>query len=635
VRGLLCLVLMVVFASGSHGEMRRIHLPTTALVADATRGRLYVATPGTAGSIGNRVVTILPDSLTVVSSPLGAFVGSEPAVLAIDDQATVLYVGLRGAPMVTRIRLDTFARDLAFGLGSDPFFGPLYAGDLAVMPGNPQTVAVVLASLNVSPESQGVAIYDDGTSRPDVVRAFAASDSITFGLDPTRLYGLNNETSDFGFRRMSVGPTGVTTIDVTDGLAGGFGADIEFDGEHIVTAAGTAIEPEGPSGPTLLGTYSIKTDSGSTVPASGPVASDPAQNRVYYVSQPFDASTPSLLTYDRSTFALLDELPLPQVDGTAYALVRWGSDGLAFATTTGDVFLMASSFSPCTDGTQCDDGDACTTDSCNEGTCIHTAVSCSDQECASERCDPASGCVPSSDEFGQACTDDGDPCTVDRCGSTGCEHSLEFGLQCTDDGDPCTEDTCDTGGCQHRPISGVACADDGNPCTKDVCAQTGCTHEAMSADTSCADDGDACTQDLCDASGNCGHQGYSSEDPGYYSCTVDNIAAALLPDPPCTGRCGERLRMRASALDTATTDAFYSSTLPNDCRGSIHRALAQAIRLASTVRSAKHHRLLSPKSRAVELVHLCNQAVTRLRPAARRFCPTTAFGVAADGPPRP
>ena len=64
------------------------------------------------------------------------------------------------------------------------------------------------------------------------------------------------------------------------------------------------------------------------------------------------------------------------------------------------------------DDVTCDDGDACTTDTCNSRVgCTSTQVSCDDNNvCTTDICTPAAGCqnVPIS-------CDDGDSCTVDTC----------------------------------------------------------------------------------------------------------------------------------------------------------------------------------------------------------------------------
>lgn len=74
----------------------------------------------------------------------------------------------------------------------------------------------------------------------------------------------------------------------------------------------------------------------------------------------------------------------------------------------------------CTDNSQCDDGNACTTDVCNTGTCSHTAVTCNDSNaCTTDSCNPASGCV-----FTAISCNDGVSCTTDSCNpATGCVYA--------------------------------------------------------------------------------------------------------------------------------------------------------------------------------------------------------------------
>ena len=155
----------------------------------------------------------------------------------------------------------------------------------------------------------------------------------------------------------------------------------------------------------------------------------------------------------------------------------------------------------CQPGTavNCGDSVSCTIDTCDETTkgCTHKADStlCDDgQICnGAELCDPTSGCVPGT----PVSCDDGNPCTTDTCDANGCKHVT---ISC-DDGNPCTTDTCDANGCKHVTIS----CDDGNACTTDSCdATNGCTHVAAANGAACTDDGNSCTNDVCSA-GACTH----------------------------------------------------------------------------------------------------------------------------------
>jgi hypothetical protein len=90
----------------------------------------------------------------------------------------------------------------------------------------------------------------------------------------------------------------------------------------------------------------------------------------------------------------------------------------------------------------CDDGNACTTDSCDPAIgCVHTPVPCYDgNACTTYTCDPATGCV-----YGSVSCDDGDACTTDSCDpATGCGHACNA----TGSSDPCCADP----GCAGTPI---------------------------------------------------------------------------------------------------------------------------------------------------------------------------------------
>ena len=167
----------------------------------------------------------------------------------------------------------------------------------------------------------------------------------------------------------------------------------------------------------------------------------------------------------------------------------------------------------------CDDGVACTADSCDAGGCVHDVVGAccaTDADCDGDPCVPGA-CIAGVCAFepladGAPC-DDGDPCTVgETCGEDGCTG----GAAACDDGDPCTVDSCDaaTGDCTHgSAVEGGVC-DDGDPCTgPDQCVAGVCA----GAPADC-DDGVVCTVDGCDPDLGCTHEG---------------VAGCCLSDPEC------------------------------------------------------------------------------------------------------
>ena len=148
---------------------------------------------------------------------------------------------------------------------------------------------------------------------------------------------------------------------------------------------------------------------------------------------------------------------------------------LAFTCFFGTCGIVTSN------GLLCDDGDACTTaDRCNlQGLCKGVPVVCND----------------------------GNPCTVDECGPTGCKASNAGanGLGC-DDGNPCTQnDSCKLGQCagganecQCQVDADCAQFEDGNLCNGTlVCQNTVCIVDKDTVVT-CDDSGDTdCVTNAC------------------------------------------------------------------------------------------------------------------------------------------
>lgn len=179
----------------------------------------------------------------------------------------------------------------------------------------------------------------------------------------------------------------------------------------------------------------------------------------------------------------------------------------------------------CTTAEQCNDGAACTTDSCVNNLCRHTenpgccttAADCNDgNACTLDGCKgglcyhaqsgPPTKGAPACCTSAAQC-DDGNVCTLDVCNSQNQCQSLAKTGCCTDaahcdDGNPCTFDGCNTltKTCFHKQTK-ACCLDDkqcedGNPCTKNSCTYGSC----VSALVLC-DDGDPCTADKCGPGG--------------------------------------------------------------------------------------------------------------------------------------
>src|SRR5262249_16151529 len=117
----------------------------------------------------------------------------------------------------------------------------------------------------------------------------------------------------------------------------------------------------------------------------------------------------------------------------------------------------------------CDDGNACTTDTCNAVSgCVHT---------------PIAGCVPCATA---ANCNDNNPCTTDSCvGGVSQNAGVANGRPCPAATVCKGTETWQAGVCTAgAPLN----CDDGNPCTADTCdAVLGCQHTAVATGTPCPD----------------------------------------------------------------------------------------------------------------------------------------------------
>jgi len=251
-----------------------------------------------------------------------------------------------------------------------------------------------------------------------------------------------------------------------------------------------------------------------------------------------------------------------------------GSNG-ASCTACGQCRTCNNGNCQSTSGGGCDDGNPCTEgDSCNNGTCEGRAIPVDDgNDCTTDSCDPMAGIMHANVMPNTPC-DDGASCTMNEtCDDHDDDGPMGTPFTCLDetldvdcsDGNPCTSDTppCMGTTCPHTPeMNGTPCSNalrcvfnkacqdgactgearncnDDNPCTTDSCDEmdgpnvdpvTGCKHEPRPTSTTC-DDSNACTEnDHCASDGSCAGtvkectaldecHGIGSCDPGAGECT--------------------------------------------------------------------------------------------------------------------
>jgi hypothetical protein len=288
-------------------DVKSVALPANWITADPVSGRVFATVPGGVTTYGNTVAEINPNAGSIVAS---VFVGSEPSVAEVSDDGQYLYVGLDGAQSVRRVTVQGLTPGLQFPISSPA------TEELHVMPGHPQTVAVSRRNPGSSPSNTGLVIYDDGVARGATGPGHTGSNSFGWTGDGSAIFGFNFETTEFGLRRVSVGPEGATEVWVKSGLIDGFYNRIQVAGDQIYGGDGSVVDGDLRE---RLGGCSM----------SGYVAVDRALGRAFYWSDS------TIHVCELANYTLLGEFTVAGVSAPPafdrHNLVRWGTDGLAFS----------------------------------------------------------------------------------------------------------------------------------------------------------------------------------------------------------------------------------------------------------------------------------------------------------------
>ena len=307
------------------------------LVYARQRRLIYASVPSTGGIYGNHIIAINPFTKQIVGS---VFVGSEPTKIAISDDEQFLYVGLTGAAQVRKVILETLTADISFGLGTGSF-GLHFPEDIAVLPNQPNTIAVSRRNTCCSPRHEGVAIYENGVMRPTVTPGHTGSNAIEAGENENVLYGYNNETTDFGFRRMAVSPSGVSITSNLQQVIAGFGVDIRYSNGRIYSTTGVAVNTATNS---LDGSFAV---GGFT----NGVAPDPKTRRVFFIQNG------TLKAFNTMTFQPTGSVSLGTGENGVSRLTRWGRRGFAYRTGDNRIVLFETSLVPAQPNTSDFNGD--------------------------------------------------------------------------------------------------------------------------------------------------------------------------------------------------------------------------------------------------------------------------------------
>jgi DNA-binding beta-propeller fold protein YncE len=300
-----------------------IEIENRHIVADPVRAAIYASVPASQGIHGNRVIRIDPTTGAVTGDVL---VGADPDRLAISDDGQFLYVALRGASSVVRVRLSDLSVHGTLQMPVESFYGSLRAEDIEVVPGRPLLLAVSVRNECCSPRHMGVFLYSDTTRLAASTQGHTGSNRITVGSS-TELWGYTNESTDFGFRRIRIDSDGLREVQSSQ-LFQGFGLDLESSGARAFTNSGIVVNP---------GSMSVV----GSIPGGWEtvIRPDVATSRVHLLNGG------TLSTYNWSSLLSIGSASVPDAAGLT-TLIRWGTDGLAMGGGARIVIVRGSLVGP-------------------------------------------------------------------------------------------------------------------------------------------------------------------------------------------------------------------------------------------------------------------------------------------------
>jgi len=308
-------------------QVYTVNVTANDLVYDATTNKIYASVPSANGANGNSIGIINPNTHLLENT---VFIGSEPTVLAISDNGQYIYSGFSGSSTVRRFDVATQTSGLQFSLGSDTSTGAFYAEDIEVMPGQPSTIAISRKNNGFSPRHEGVVIYDDNVMRPTTTPDHTGSNQIEF-TNANSLLGYNNESTEFGIRRLSVNSSGVSNVSVTQSVLSNFYLDFIYIDNRMYATDGKVVDVT--TAPFVSGQFTN---------VSGPVVYDSYYNRVCFASFDFSGNI-IFKRYNPNTFLVFDSLPISQAFGTVKSIITCGNGCYAFNTSDNKIVIIKDS----------------------------------------------------------------------------------------------------------------------------------------------------------------------------------------------------------------------------------------------------------------------------------------------------
>lgn len=243
------------------GATRSLELAAQHLLGDPDRGVFYATVQGDADSHPNELLMVSRGGAVVENVPIG----SDPGAMGMSDDGSTLWVALDGEFGIRRVDLATgsLVPGESYALPTaPPFDDTVAAGEIVVLPGTTDSVAVSLHRWGVSPSFSGVVILDDGVPREGFSTPGHTGAAQLCTATDGFLFGFNNLHTGFGFYSIEIAATELVQQEF-DGLINGFGSDIVCAADRVFSTGGEVVDISDPSAPVRDGKFAF---AGAIVP---------------------------------------------------------------------------------------------------------------------------------------------------------------------------------------------------------------------------------------------------------------------------------------------------------------------------------------------------------------------------------
>lgn len=328
-----------------------INLTANHIVYDPYSRLLYASVASTATEItGNTVVTVNPATGSV-GSPVP--VGSQPSSMALTGDGNYLYVNETGANAVARLNTSSQQVEFSFPVTVNNY--AISLRDVAAMPGSDDTIAVD------SGMGPGISLWDvdpaqkTATQRGNALGGYSGS-SLQF-LNAGSLFSFDSDTTGQEFFMYTVGASGLSGSYTTAFTLNSFSAFKIRNGLAYANAGGVAnpaTTPVSQMGVFLNPPPVQDANAYSYYQTAGQLTEpDPSLGLSFFaLPSSYSATTGGMLeSFQQSNYQLENTLTLPELStkdpSTALSyvdFVRWGQDGLALLTSSGQILVLRGGF---------------------------------------------------------------------------------------------------------------------------------------------------------------------------------------------------------------------------------------------------------------------------------------------------